>query len=184
MGHRINISNAGYAPVSVNSDSTYTPGTKVPIPGLMTIDLTLLAATGELYGDGALTSKLSKLTGATLKFGHNKLSLEDRAAILGHTYSNGVLSVKTTDVPAEIAFYFEMEHDDGKKEQIWLLSGKADPTGVSAKQSEANITFSTDEMTINFVRANKTKEVLQWMDTSDSTVTDTMSTAFAAAPTV
>lgn len=182
MGYRINVKNFKYALVSVDNSTTYTIGDVVPVPGLMTVDLTLLSSTGELYGDGALVSKIAKLTGATLKLGHDKLPIVDRAALLGATITDGILDLKTSDTPAKVACYFEVEQDDGTKEQMWLLAGKAEPIGLSAKQAEGNINYSTDEITINFVRRELDNKVLRMGDTSNSSFTSTVSAAFATDP--
>lgn len=182
MGYRINVKNFKYAPVTTNDDSTYAIGDVKAVPGLMTVDLTLLSSTGELYGDGALTSKIAKLTGATIKLGHDKLPLADRAAMLGATVKDGIMDLATSDTPAEIAVYFETELDNGGKEQCWLLSGKAEPIGMAAKQAEGNINYSTDEITINFVRRLKDNKVLRLGDTDDANFTAEISTAFAANP--
>lgn len=180
MGYRINVKNFKIAPVSVDNSTTYTIGTIVPVPGLMTVDLTMLSSSGELYGDGALVSKIAKLTGATLKIGHDKLPIDVRATLLGATVTNGILDLKTSDTPAKIAVYFETEQDDGTKEQMWLLSGKAEPIGISAKQAEGNINYSTDEITINFIRRELDNKVLRMADTANATFT--ASAAFAADP--
>lgn len=183
MGYRLNVRNCKRAAVTVNSSTTYTIDTPVAMPGLRNIDLALTSATGELYGDGELVAKRSKLTGATLKFGLDKLTQADQAALLGYTVSaKGVMSVKTTDTPAETAIYFEVELDNGGYEAVWLLVGKADPVNLTAQQAEGNITFSTDEVTMNFVRREKDKELLAWADTDNSNFNAAAQTAFASAP--
>ena len=183
MGYRLNVRNAQYAAVSVNSSSTYTIATPVAMPGLRNIDLAFSTATGELYGDGELVAKRSKLTGATLKFGIDKLTQTAQAALLGYTVSaKGVMSVKTTDTPPETAIYFEIELDNGGYEACWLLVGKADPINLTAQQSESNITFSTDEITMNFVRREKDKTVVMWADTDNSNFNTAAQTAFKSAP--
>lgn len=164
--YRINVDNFKYAPVSVNEAGTYTIGTLVPIPGLMAIDLGFMLASGELYGDGALASKLSKITGATLKVDLNKLPVADRAYLMGATVIDGIMDVKASDTPNFVACYFEIPQDDGNKEQLWLLVGQSDPSNITAKQSESNITFSTDSITINFKPRNLDKKVLRYADTS------------------
>lgn len=183
MGYRINVRNCKRAAVSVNTSSSYTLATPVAMPGLREIDLALTSATGELYGDGELVSKRSKLTGATLKFGLDKLTQADRAALEGHTVTNkGVMQIKTTDTPAETAIYFEMELDNGGYEAVWLLCGKVDPISFTAQQAEGNITYSTDEITMNFVRREKDKELLAYADTDNVAFDTAAQTAFATSP--
>ena len=114
MGYKFNVRNAQYAPVSVDSDSTYTLGTIALLPDIRSIDISFTSATGELYGDGALVAKDARLTGAVLKLGIDKLPQAARAAILGHTVTaKGVMQVKTTDTPIKIAVYAEIELNNG-----------------------------------------------------------------------
>ena len=184
--YKMNVKNCKYAPVSVNSSSAYTLGTAVDLPAIRTVDITFTLATGELYGDGELVSKRSKLTGATLKLGIDKLPQAARAAMLGHTIetSKGIMDVKTTDVPIEIAMYLEIELDNGGYEAAWLLVGKAQPVNITGAQSESNINYTTDELTIDFVRRELDKCVIKYADTDNEDFTSTVQTAFKTSPDV
>lgn len=182
MGNRINVRNAKWVPVMENTTSEYTLGTAIPLPGLMSIDLTLTLATGVLYGDGVKKSNQSKVTGATAKVALNKIPIEARAAMTGATLTNGILDVKTTDQAPKGALYAETEADDGTKEQLWLLCGEAQPIGLSGKQTEGSINFSTDEMTIEFTERDKDNKVLRLADTANKDFTAEASTAFAEDP--
>lgn len=183
MGYRINIRNAKYAPVQTDTAASYTLGTAVNLPGLQTLDLTLTSASGELYGDGAMVAKDTKLTGAQVKVNLAKIDIAARAALTGATVdSKGILITSTDDQAPKIAFYAETEENDGKKEQLWFLCGKAEPIGASAAQSTNSITYSTDELTINFIRREKDNALYKWLDTADSTVTAQTSTDFESDP--
>ena len=186
MGYKMNVKNCKYAPVSVNNSTTYTLGTAVNLPAIRTVDIAFTLATGELYGDGELVSKRAKLTGATLKLGIDKIPQAARAAILGHTIetSKGIMDVKTTDTPIEIAVYLEIELDDGGYEACWLLSGKAQPANITGNQSETSINYTTDELTIDFIRREKDKCVIKYADTDNADFTSTVQTAFKSAPDV
>lgn len=183
MSYRINVRNCKFCPVSVDTASTYTLGTAVPLPDLDTVELTFTGASGELYGDGELVDKRSSITGAQLKLGIDKVSQAARAAMGGHTVdSNGILRVKTTDVAPKIAVYLETENTDNQKEAMWLLVGIAEPIGFTGKQKEANITYSTDSITINCVRRNKDKELFALGDSDNTTWATAKQTAFASSP--
>ena len=183
MGYRINVRNCKRADVTVDSDSTYTLGTVVAMPDLRQVDLAFTSASGTLYGDGEKVSEVSLINGATLQFGIDKLTQADKVALLGVTKdAKGVVSYKTTDKPPKTAIYFEVEHDDGGYEAIWLLCGKAQPIGVSAQQREDNITFSTETVNMTFVRREKDKMVMRMADTDDSAFTTANQTAFKASP--
>lgn len=183
MGYRINVRNCKRAAVTVDSDSTYTLDTVVAMPTLRQVDLAFTSASGTLYGDGEKVSEISLINGATLQFGIDKLTQADKVALLGVTKdAKGVVSYKTSDKPPKTAIYFEVEHDDGGYEAIWLLCGKAQPIGVSAQQREDNITFSTETVNMTFVRREKDKTVMKMADTDDNTFTSANQTAFKASP--
>lgn len=180
MGNRINVRNAKVAIVTTNTKEEYLLDSAMELPGLMNIDLAITMATGTLYGDGVKKSDQSKVTGATLKIGVNKIPIEVRARITGASFTNGILDVSTDDQAPKIAFYGETEEDDGEKEQLWLLCGEAQPIGLAGKQAEGNINFSTDELTINFTPREKDKKVLRLADTANESFTK--SQEFAANP--
>lgn len=183
MGYKMNVKNCKYAPVSVDTNSTYTLGTAVDLPAIRTVDVAFTLASGELYGDGALVSKMAKLTGATLKLGIDKLPQAARAAMLGHTINaKGVMSVKVTDVPIKIAMYMEIELDDGGYEALWLLVGKAEPVNITGNQSETSINYTTDELTVDFVRREKDKQVIAYADTDNDAFDTAAQTAFRTSP--
>ncbi len=171
MGNRINVQNAKVALVMTNTKTDYALDTAMDLPGLMSIDLALTLATGTLYGDGVKKSDQSKVTGATLKVGLNKIPIQVRAKMTGAKITNGILDVTTDDQAPKIAFYAETEADDGTKEQLWLLCGEAQPIGLAGKQTENNINFSTDELTINFTQREKDKKVLRLADTANEDFT-------------
>lgn len=184
--YKMNVKNCKYAPVSVNTDSTYTLGTAVDLPAIRTVDVAFTIATGELYGDGEIVSKRAKLTGAQLRLGIDKLPQAARAAMLGHTVesSKGIVDIKTTDTPIEIAVYFEIELDNGGYEACWLLVGKAQPVNITGNQSETSINYTTDELTIDFVRRELDKCVVKYADTDNSDFGTSIQTAFKSAPDV
>ena len=184
--YKMNVKNCKYAPVSVNDSTTYTLGTAVDLPAIRTVDIAFTLATGELYGDGELVSKRAKLTGAQLRLGIDKLPHTARAAILGHTIetSKGIMDIKTTDTPIEIAVYLEIELDNGGYEACWLLVGKAQPVNITGNQSETSINYTTDEVTIDFVRREKDKCVIKYADTDNADFTTTIQTAFKTSPDV
>ena len=183
MGYRINVRNCKRAAVTADTASSYTIATPVAMPTLRSVDIAFKSASGELYGDGELVSNKTKITGATLKLDIDKLTLDDKAALLGSTKTNkGTLPIKVTDTSGKVAIYFEMEHDDGGYEAVWLLVGNAEPIPVTAQQTESNINYSTESININFVRRNKDKELLVLADTDDAGFTAANQTAFAASP--
>lgn len=182
-GYRINVRNCKRASVTADTSSSYTIGAPVAMPAMRSAEISFKSASGELYGDGELVSNKTKLTGATLKLDIDKLTLDDKAAFMGATKTNkGTLPVKTTDTSPKVAIYFEMEHDDGGYEAVWLLVGQAEPINVTGQQQESSINYSTETVNINFVRRNKDKELIVIADTDDAGFTAANQTAFATSP--
>ena len=181
-GYRINVANAKVAKVTANTDENYTISDVTKLPGLRSIDFTPLLATGQLYGDGVLVEDAAMVTGGTVKIDANKVAIATRAMITGAEYKDGVLDIKTTDVPPEIALYVETEASNGTKEQMWFLCCKAQPFGVSGTQRENNINYSTDSLTLSCFQRAKDKKVFRMADTEDETFTSEMSTKFAGHP--
>ena len=181
-GYRINVANAKVAKVTANTDESYTISDVTKLPGLRSIDFTPLLATGQLYGDGVLVEDAAMVTGGTVKIDANKVAIAARAMITGSEYKDGVLDIKTTDVPPEIALYVETEASNGTKEQMWFLCCKAQPFGVSGTQRENNINYSTDSLTLSCFPRAKDKKVFRMADTEDETFTSEMSTKFAEHP--
>lgn len=181
-GYRINVTNAKVAKITANTESEYTLSEVKKLPGLRSMDFTPLMATGQLYGDGVLVEDAAMVTGGTVKIDANKVAIAERAMITGATYESGVLDIKTTDVPPEIALYVETEASNGTKEQMWFLCCKAQPFGVNGKQRESNITYSTDSITLSCFPRKKDKKVFRMADTEDTTFTSEMSAKFAEHP--
>lgn len=183
MGFRINVRNCKRANVTANTTSSYTIDTPVAMPTLRSIDMTVSAASGELYGDGEIVAHASKITGASVAIAIDKLTQADKAALLGATLSNdGILTVKTTDTAPRVAIYFEIEHDDGGFEAYWFLAGQAAPVNVSATQREANISYGTEQITVNFIRREKDKALYKYGDTDNADFTSVKQAAFATNP--
>lgn len=183
MGFIVNVRNCKRAAVTADTSSSYTIGTPVAMPTLRSIDIAFTSSSGALYGDGEKVSEIALITGATLQLAIDKLTSDDIVALTGATKSaKGVVSRKTTDKPGKVAIYFEAEHDDGGYEATWLLVGRAQPVGKSAAQREDNITYSTESLTMNFIRREKDKTVIMQADTDDVTFDTAAQTAFASAP--
>lgn len=183
MGYRINVKNCQRANVTADTSSSYTIGTPVAMPAIRQVDISFKSASGELYGDGEIVSNKTKITGATLKLDIDKLTLDDKAAFMGSTKtSKGTLPIKVTDTSPKVAIYFEMEHDDGGYEAVWLLVGNAEPINISGQQQEGQINYSTESVNINFIRREKDKELLVIGDTDDNGFTAANQTAFKSSP--
>ena len=53
---------------------------------------------------------------------------------------------------------------------------------ITGQQSEGNINYTTDELTINFIRREKDKQVISYADTDNVAFDSSARTAFLAGP--
>ena len=149
--NRINVKNLVYCKLTTDTKTGVEYGDVKSLAKAMTIQVTPSQATGVLYGDGAQEENLAKLTGLSAKLEVNKLPIEARADIQGHTYENGVMIYDKADQAPYIALGYQIEGTNGYSEYVWLLKGRVQEGNQNANQATDNINFSTDEMTINFV---------------------------------
>lgn len=171
--YRINITNPVYALLESDTEEGVVYGSVKSLGEAMQVQLTPSVATGKLYGNGVVKEDISKLKGIAMAFDATKISIEDRAAIQGHRYENGVMVEKDGDEAPYLAFGYKIEGTNKKDEYVWLLKGRATPMNETHKQSEDNITFSTDTMNINFIPREKDKEIRYYADSANSTFTTT-----------
>lgn len=165
--NRFNVSRLVYALITKDDDTGVNNGPIRKLGEPMQVQLTPSYATGTLYGGGVKTEDISKMTGIALKLDVNKIAIEDRAIIGGHTYENGVLIEKAGDQAPNIAVGYEVEETENHKELVWLLKGKAKPIANTQQQSTDNITFSTDSLEIGFVPRTYDKEIKVFGDTAN-----------------
>lgn len=169
--YRINITNPVYALLTSDTKEKVEYGEVKPLGEAMQIQLTPSVATGKLYGNGVPKEDISKLKGIAMAFDATKISIEDRSVIQGHKFENGVMVEKAGDEAPYIAFGYEVEGTNKKNEYVWLLKGRAAPMNETHKQSEDNITFSTDTVNINFIPREKDEEIRYFADSANETFT-------------
>lgn len=178
--YRINVKRPVYALVSTDTSSGCTYDTVKSLCEAMTITCSPVIATGTLYGDGVKQDESNKLTGMDVQLDGTKIAIEDRAAMLGHTYTNGILVEKDSDQAKYIAFGYEVEETGGKTEYVWLLKGKAQPMADTVKQSEGNITYSTDSVKLSFIPRKFDGAIRAKADTANPDFTSTAAATFMA----
>ena len=149
--NRINVKNVVYAVLLDDTAEGAAYGEVRPLSPAMQVQITPSLATGVLYGNGAQQENIAKLTGIAMVLDVNKVPIEERAVILGHEYTNGVLVEKDGDEAPYIAVGYQVDETNKSVELIWLLKGRAQPFNSTVQQSSDSINFSTDSININFL---------------------------------
>ena len=169
--YRINITDPVYALLTSDTTEKVEYGEVKSLGEAMQIQLTPSVATGKLYGNGVPKEDISKLKGIAMAFDATKIPIEDRTVIQGHKFENGVMVEKAGDEAPYIAFGYKVEGTNKKNEYVWLLKGRAAPMNETHKQTEDNITFSTDTVNINFIPREKDKEIRYFADSANAAFT-------------
>ena len=166
--NRINVKNLVFCTLTSDNSSGVAYGDVYPLAKAMTIEVTPTQATGVLYGDGAQQENLAKLTGLAASLEVNKITIENRAIIQGHTFENGVMLYSTDDEAPYIAIGYEVEGTNGFSEYVWLLKGRVQEGNQNAAQATDKINFTTDKMVINFIPREYDKYLEFTADSSNS----------------
>lgn len=182
--YKINVKKPVYCKLTSDTLSGVSYGAVTSLGEAMQIQVTAVSSSGQLYGDGSIVDSSSKLVGLTVVFDATKLPIEVVADIYNQTYTNGVLQEKAGEQANYIALGYEVEQTTGDSEYVWLLKGRPQPLNENTQQSEGNITYSTDQMTIDFVRRIYDNMLRYKADAANADFTAAQAAAwFSAGPT-
>lgn len=150
--YKINIKKPVYCVVTADTPEGTTYGDVKSLGEAQQAQVTAVSSTGQLYGDGAIVDSSSKLTGLTVVLSTTKIPVEAIAEIFNYTVTDGVVQVKAGDQANYIAIGYEVEQTTGDSEYVWLLKGRPQPLSSDVSQSEQNVNYSTDQLTVDFVK--------------------------------
>lgn len=180
--NRINVENLVYAKLLTDTKEGCTYDTVKELAPAMQVQITPSVSSGQLYGDGAIQEDIALLSGVEVVIDTNKLMIETRAEIQGHEIVKGQVWEKAGDQAPDIAVGYKVPQTNGKNEYVWLLKGSAKPMNDTVKQSEGNITFSNDQITIGFKPREFDKQIRVFADDANPDFT-TGETFLNAVPT-
>lgn len=174
MEVKINVQNVHLAEITETAGEI-TFGVPEHVAGAMEIGRTPQLSTGQLYGDGKITHKNSKKIAYQLTASLNKLPTKWRRYMEGVQVSDdGVESGTSKDEPKPFAIGWEVEKTGGQKELIWFLYCLAEPIQETNRQSEENINYSTDSVTITALEHDSLGRYYTFIDTEDEDITEQM----------
>lgn len=176
--NRINIKNIHFALLTQDDSDGVAYDTPIALPYAMQAQVTPSQATGVLYGDGAQQENIGRLTGIALQLDINKIPIEYRAAMLGHTFENGVMIEKDGDEAPYLALGYEVEQTNGYSEFLWFLKGRVQEGNQTVQQQTKDVNFSTDQITINFIKRDYDGCFRYYADTANSEFDETQAEAW------
>ena len=119
------------------------------IIGMEKISRKTQMASGKLHGDGKIRKNGIKKSGYELSLSLNNLPSEWRNYLEGTTFTDGGVEYATSkDIPNYFAIGWEVEKTGGFSEFVWFPFCQAQPIEQETQQTEDNINYSTDSITI------------------------------------
>lgn len=175
---KINVKNVHLAEITETEAGVISFGTPEHVVGAMEIGRAPQLATGQLYGDGKIRYNDSRIVRHQLTLSLNKLPTKWRRYMEGVTVVNGVESGTSNDKPKPFAIGWEVEKTNSEKELIWFLYCLAEPLQTTERQSEENIVYSTDSVTISALEDDSLGRYYTMIDSEDETITAEMLSNF------
>lgn len=169
--NRINVKGLVFALLTADTSAGTTYGAVKELAPVMQIQLTPSVASGTLYGNGLQQENVAKMNGLAVALDVNKVKIEDRAVMLGHTFENGIIIEKAGDEAPYLALGYVVEGTNKCNEYVWLLKGRAQPFNSTVQQSTENINFSTDSITINFIPRDSDGALRYFADSANADLT-------------
>lgn len=146
---RINVKNLYMAKATKQEDGQVVFDKPEHIIGMEKISRKTQMASGKLHGDGKIRKNGIKKSGYELSLSLNNLPSEWRNYLEGTTFTDGGVEYATSkDIPNYFAIGWEVEKTGGFSEFVWFPFCQAQPVEQETQQTEDNINYSTDSITI------------------------------------
>lgn len=125
----IGLKNLHYARMTTEDTATAAAvyGTPKRLVGVNSVSIEKETETATLYGDDQAIDTFIRTKQYNVTIELADLPLEDEAALGGHEYTDGILTVKGTDVPPYVALLFEADTRNGKTRFVVLYKGRLTP---------------------------------------------------------
>ena len=140
-----------FATLTTDSETGATYGAMTKIAGVITADIKRNGSGTPLYADDGVFAYATGKGETQLTVDTAGLTVEQRATILGHTCTKGVITTKAGDEAPYIGIAFKGLDHNGKNVYVKLLKGKARELDESMETNGASPKFSTQKIVIDFI---------------------------------
>lgn len=179
----IGLRDVYYALLSADPvDGVATYEKPVRMAGAISAKVNPNTSTSTLFADDGPSDTAATLGEITLELNMSDIDLQTQAKLLGHTYENGLLKKKGSDVPPWVAIGFRTLKSNGKYRYYWLNKGKfALPEEDLATKGDS-IEFKTPTISGSFVKRDSDDEWERVGDEDDEAFTEDMKAAWYTTP--
>lgn len=169
----VGLKNLYYAIMTINAGTgAETYATPVKIGNAVSVDINPSIDKVSLYGDDMAVATDISLKEVSVTIETTDISLEDQAALLGHTYdpTNKTLTAKLTDSAPYVALLFESEKHDGGIRCVKLLKGKFAPSQETINTKGESLSYQVPKLQGTFVsNADGKWKIIKDVDKGTST---------------
>lgn len=146
---KFGLKNVHIAPITAVSDTKYTYGEIIKVPGAVSISLEPQGDSNDFFADNIKYFSAYANNGYSGDFEMAMITDEIREKIFGETKdSNGAYIESTEDTFKPFALGFQVEGDE-KGRRFWYYNCSCSRSKNEAKTTESSKEPSTDSMTIN-----------------------------------
>lgn len=144
------------------------------ILGAITANFSPNASNDTLFADDGPFDTASTLGAMTLELNVADLPAEDRARLLGATYSDeGILINTGNDIPPYVAVGMSVRKSNGANRLVWYLKGKFTVPDDNNQTKADSINWNTPTITGNFLKRDTDQMYRIAVDTDDANVDQT-----------
>lgn len=145
---KFGLSNCVIAPITAVSNSEYTYGTPIAVPGAVNLSLSPSGDTNDFYADNLIYFSSTANQGYEGDLEIAMIPDAIRTQILGETIdSNGALIETANDVNTNFAFGFQIEGDKQNR-RFWYYNCSLTRPANNGATNESTITPQTDTLTM------------------------------------
>lgn len=149
----VGLKNLHYAVMTIGAKGAESYGTPQKIGNAVSVDIQPTTETASLYGDDMAVATDVAMKEVTVTIETTDISLEDQAALLGHSYSSGTLTANMSDEAPYVALLFESTKHDGGTRCVKLLKGKFAPTQETINTRGESLEYQVPSLEGTFVAA-------------------------------
>lgn len=164
-------------------DGTPAYSAPVAIDGAISANINPNYSSETLFADDGPLEVASTLGSIELELNTAELSLAERAALLGHTFSAGVLIGASTDTPPWVAVGFRTIKSNGHYRYVWLAKGRFLPSEIKAETKTDKVNFQTPTIKGSFVKRASDNEWIRQVDEDDVGWSSSYATDWFTSPT-
>lgn len=161
-----------------------TPTYEAPVRlvGAISANVNPNTSTSTLFADDGPYDAATTMGEITLELGLADLPMAAQAALLGHTYSGGILKKSSSDVPPYVAIGYRSLKSDGTYRYMWLNKGKFAALEEEYQTKGDSVEFKTPTIKGAFVKRDSDGEWERMADESDAAFTADLKAAWFESP--